>query len=46
MALTTSVSIQIAASLTSALDLVTKRADLIKTISLALDTGTGWRRPT
>jgi hypothetical protein len=41
MALTTSVSIQIAASQTTALDLVTKRADLVKTITLALDTGTG-----
>jgi hypothetical protein len=41
MALTTLVSIQLAASQTLALDLVTKRADLLKTLTLALDTGTG-----
>jgi hypothetical protein len=41
MALTTTVSIQISASQTLALDLVTKRADLVKTVPLSLDTGTG-----
>jgi len=41
MALTTSVTMNIQASQTSSLDLVTKRADLLKTIALALDTGTG-----
>jgi hypothetical protein len=41
MPLTTLVSIQIAASQTAALDLVNKRADLLKQITLALDTGTG-----
>jgi hypothetical protein len=41
MALTTSVTISIAATYTLALDLVTKRADLVKTLPLSLDTGTG-----
>jgi len=41
MSLTTTVSIQISASQTLALDLVTKRADLVKTVPLSLDTGTG-----
>jgi|SRR5215471_17363809 len=41
MALTTSVTMNIQASQTSSLDLVTKRADLLKSIALALDTGTG-----
>ena len=41
MALTTSISIAISASYRLALDLVTKAADLTKTIALALENGTG-----
>jgi hypothetical protein len=41
MALTTSITISISASYSLALDLVTKSANLIKTIPLALETGTG-----
>jgi hypothetical protein len=41
MALTTSVSIDITAGYVLALDLVSKRADLKKTVPLSLDSGTG-----
>lgn len=41
MALTTAISIQISASYSLALDLVNKTANLVKTIPLSLDTGTG-----
>lgn len=41
MALTTSITIGLSASYSLALDLVTKVANLIKSITLGLDTGTG-----
>jgi hypothetical protein len=41
MALSTSLTIQISASYSLALDLVTKTANLIKSLPLSLDTGTG-----
>ena len=41
MALTTSLTVAISASYSLALDLVTKTANLIKSIPLTLDTGTG-----
>lgn len=41
MPLTTAVTVSISASASQALDLVTKTANLVKTLSLALDTGTG-----
>src|SRR4030095_15480680 len=41
MSLSTAIAFQISASQSAALDLVTKVANLVKTYSLAMDTGTG-----
>jgi hypothetical protein len=46
MALTTSTFRLRPSGYTLALDLVSKRADLNKTVPLSLDTGPGWARPT